>query len=149
MTGGRSDDESGQREVLLAGAWGGAAAVPVGLLVLLFGGSCIPTPSHPLLVVSVAVGLGANVLYLALCFILFRRFVRRPLHGALAYGATFASVNFVLDSALLLTAFRHPEWFSFLTVEQVQSIAAFLPLAYLGMIAVPLACERMYRQSTS
>jgi hypothetical protein len=121
------------------------AATWVGGLVLLraYGAAVLPEASRAPLAQAVPIALVATVAFLALCFELSRRLTLRP-GGALLYGATFASVHLVLDAAFLFAAFCGSSWAPDLSTDQLHGIAAFLPLGYLAMLWVPLACQRVH-----
>lgn len=136
----KSIDEG--REAVLAGAWGTAAALVVGLLGLRFGPGWIPLPTDPQLLVAMAAAFLLNASFLGLCYAAFLRLVPRPSSGGLLYGAAFAGANFVIDAAILTAAFRYPGWLPQFSTAQRESVALFLPLVYLGMLGVPLLYDR-------
>ena len=139
----KSIDEG--REAVLAGVWGTAAALVVGLFALRFGPGWIPPPTDPHLLVTMAAAFLLTTSFLALCYAAFLRLVPRPSYGGLLYGAVFAAANFVIDAAVLTAAFRYPEWLRHFSIAQRETVALFLPLAYLGMLGVPLLYDRMRR----
>ncbi len=128
----------------MVGATVGAATWVGGLALLrAWGAAVLPEASSAPLAQAVPTALLATVAFLTLCFEVARRLTLRP-DGALLYGATFASAHLVLDAGFLFAAFCGTSWAPDLSIEQLHGIAAFLPLGYLAMLWVPLACQRLH-----
>ena len=118
--------------VLGAAAWLGGFA-----LLRTCGSVVIPEVTAPGVLTAAAATLVATAVVVALCW---RLAIPGP-HAALLFGSAFASAHLVLDAAFLFSAFRHHSWTPGLSLTQVQGIAATLPLGYLTMLWVPVACE--------
>lgn len=125
----------------VVGATLGAATWVGGLPILrAYGAAVIPEASTARLVEAVPIALAATVAFVALCYELSRLLTPRS-DGTLVYAVAFTSVHLVFDAAFLFAAFRHGSWAPRLSTEQLHGLAAFLPLAYLAMLWVPLVCQ--------
>jgi hypothetical protein len=132
----RSDVMSGV--VLGAVTWLAGSA-----LVRAFGSAFIPEVSDQAVLAAVVAALVATAVVVALCW----RLASPGPYAALLFGSAFASVHLVLDAGFLFSAFRRHSWAPGLSLGQVEGIAPTLPLGYLMMLWVPVACEAQRRRA--
>jgi hypothetical protein len=115
-----------------------------GLLALRAVGAAVIPGASGATVSEAALALAATVVFATLCFEGARRLTAVRPHGAMLYAVAFTSAHLGLDAAFLVAAAWQRPWAPGLSSAQVQSIAAFLPLAYLALLWVPVMRERRH-----
>jgi hypothetical protein len=129
-------------EAAMAAAWGAATWLVAAFAAREGALAWVPSPTDA----STAVRLGtlaALALVLALLYEAFRRLLPgRPSHDGLTYATAFTATHGVLDSWFLFRTFAGGRLLFTLPDPALRSVAAFLPLAYVAFLAVPVLCER-------